>query len=64
LQDLLEKKELREEGIKAWLTAHPETTKFAILDDDLVVFPKLIKTTYNDGLLDAHVESTVVLLTT
>lgn len=45
---------IRGEEIKAWLDAHPEVTKYAILDDDSDMLeeqlPNFFKTTWEEGI--------------
>jgi hypothetical protein len=56
---------LRGHEIQRWLDAHPEVTRFAIVDDEggmLHLTPRLVKTTLEHGLLDEHVERLVDML--
>jgi hypothetical protein len=50
--------------IQTWLDAHPEITTFAIVDDGWVqhLNHRLVKTEYEDGLQDRHVELLVAML--
>lgn len=51
--------------IQEWLDAHPEVTRFVILDDDEDMEhlrPHLVKTTWKDGLLDEHVDEAIARL--
>lgn len=51
--------------IQAWLDEHPEVTTFAILDDDSDMAHlkhRLVKTSFDTGLLDEHVERVVAML--
>lgn len=51
--------------IARWLAEHPEVTVYAILDDDSdmrQLARQHVKTDFEDGLLDHHVESAVSLL--
>lgn len=51
--------------IQVWLEKHPEIQKFAIVDDDSDMEPfmdRLVKTSWDSGLLDCHVEQLVKLL--
>jgi HAD domain in Swiss Army Knife RNA repair proteins len=51
--------------IQAWLTEHPEATRFAIVDDDsdmVHLAHRHVKTSWETGLLDEHVELLVALL--
>lgn len=51
--------------IHAYLREHPEVSQFAIVDDDGDMEPyhhKLVKTSWEEGLLDEHVERLVKLL--
>lgn len=55
----------RGKEIQAWLREHPEVTRFAIVDDDSDMEPymdRLVKTSWDSGLLDCHVEELVKLL--
>ena len=55
----------RGEEIKTYLKEHPEVTRFAIVDDDSDMAPyhhKLVKTTWEEGMLDEHVELLVTML--
>lgn len=57
----------RERGheIQAWLDEHPEVTRFAIVDDDsdmVHLAHKHVKTTWDMGLLDEHIEPIVKML--
>ncbi len=56
---------MRGHEIQRWLDAHPEVTRFAIVDDEggmLHLAPMLLKTTLEHGLLDEHVERLVDML--
>lgn len=56
----------RGKEIQAWLKDHPEVTRFAIVDDDSDMDPfmdRLVKTRWDTGLLDEHVEELVRKLT-
>jgi hypothetical protein len=56
----------RGDEIKSYLKDHPGITRFAIVDDDSDMDPyyhKLIKTSYEEGMLDKHVELLVTMLT-
>lgn len=55
----------RGKEVQAWLREHPEVTRFAIVDDDSDMEPymdRLVKTSWDSGLLDCHVEELVKLL--
>jgi len=55
----------RGEEIKTYLKDHPGITRFAIVDDDSDMAPyhhKLVKTTWDEGMLDEHVEMLVTML--
>lgn len=49
----------RAEQIREWLSRHPEVTTFAVLDDeDMPEFgTRMIKVSYDDGLLYSHQSS-------
>lgn len=53
----------RGDEIKAWLDAHPEVEKYAILDDDSDMLkeqmPNFFKTTFDDGLTDEIAEAVI-----
>ncbi len=56
---------VRCEEIKTWLAAHPEVERFVILDKEADMgdlSPRLVKTTWNDGLLDEHVDRAIAML--
>lgn len=51
--------------IRCWLIDHPEVTHFVILDDDSDMepfFAHFVKTQYETGLLDTHVDQAVAIL--
>lgn len=51
--------------IQMWLDRHPEVSTFAIVDDDSDMEPlmhRLVKTSWETGLLDEHVEKLVEML--
>lgn len=51
--------------IQAWLNNHLEVIDFIILDDDsdmVHLMPALVKTSYQEGLLDVHVELAIKML--
>jgi hypothetical protein len=51
--------------IDDWLKAHPEVTKFVILDDDSDMemhMDKLVQTSWQEGLTREHVERAVKML--
>ncbi len=51
--------------IGEWLNDHP-TKRFVILDDDpdmMHLMPRLVRTFWKDGLLDAHVDLAIAMLT-
>lgn len=53
----------RGDEIQAWLDAHPEVDKYAILDDDMDMLvgqaPNFFKTTFQDGLTDEIAEAVI-----
>lgn len=54
-------RELRGDEVKAWLDAHPEVTKYAILDDDSDFYDDqpLFQTTFLDGLTDEIAQAVI-----
>lgn len=51
--------------IQAWLNEHPEVEEFVILDDDsdmVHLMPKLVHTSWRDGLLKEHLDPALKLL--
>ncbi len=53
--------------IDVWLRDHPEVTSYVILDDSggmLMHTHRLMKTDSDEGLLDAHVDAAILMLTT
>jgi hypothetical protein len=54
----------RGDEITAWLTDNPEVDNFVILDDETVTGydDRLIKTEFDTGLLDSHVERAIIML--
>jgi hypothetical protein len=51
--------------ISAWLSAHPEVERFAIVDDCADMGPlrgQLVQTNWSEGIQDEHVERLVALL--
>jgi hypothetical protein len=51
--------------IQAWLSAHPEVTSFAIVDDsdDMAhLLPRLVRTTWAHGLQEEHAQGLISLL--
>lgn len=60
--------EARGHQIKRWLDAHPETASYAIVDDDSDMLPeqmpRLVKTPFQTGIEQAHVDQLVTLLNT
>ena len=57
----------RGDEIQEYLDGHPGVTRFAIVDDDsdmLHLIPRLVKTTWEEGLLDDHVEKLIRMLST
>jgi hypothetical protein len=56
---------IRGHDIADWLRAHRHTGAFAIVDDDNdmgVLTPHLVKTSWQDGLQDEHVERLIAML--
>jgi hypothetical protein len=51
-----DKKMVRSEQIREWLSRHPEVTAYAVLDDENMpeFGSRMIKVTYNDGFLYEH----------
>jgi len=51
----------RGQEVSAWLSEHPEVTRYAILDDDSDFFEDqpLFKTTFESGLTDEIAESVI-----
>ena len=60
--------EVRGNQIERWLTAHPETESYAIVDDDSDMLPhqmpRFVKTPFNTGIDCEHVEALIVILNT
>lgn len=58
--------ELRGQQIQDWLAAHPEVTRYAILDDDEDMLPaqldKLCRTSKRNGFLLGHYDELLELL--
>lgn len=56
----------RGKEIEAWLKAHSEVTRYAILDDDSDMLPEqkpyFVQTSFETGLLDEHVDRVVEIL--
>lgn len=56
----------RGDEIRAWLSAHPEVKKYAILDDDVDILVEqadnFFKTTFEDGLTDEIAEAVIAHL--
>jgi hypothetical protein len=56
----------RLDEIKTWLGNHPEVDRFVILDDERRDMGDLsarhVRTTWNDGLLDEHVDRAIAML--
>lgn len=54
---------IRGDEINAWLSVHPEVTKYAILDDDMDFYadqaPNFFKTRFEDGLTDEIAEAVI-----
>lgn len=57
---------LRGEEIKAWLDVAKDVTHYAIVDDDSDMLPEqmdhFVQTSWEDGLLDEHVEKLKAIL--
>lgn len=53
----------RGDEVQAWLDRHPETDKYAILDDDMDFYvyqaPNFFKTIFEDGLTDEIAEAVI-----
>lgn len=60
--------EVRGHQIERWLTAHPDTESYAIVDDDSDMLPhqmpRFIKTPFDTGIDREHVEALVGILNT
>lgn len=57
--------ETRGAQIQSWLDDHPEVTHYVVLDDDADMGPvldRLVKTTWEYGLLDEHVDRAAGML--
>jgi hypothetical protein len=52
----------RRTHIKQWLAKHPEITHYAIIDDENVKLPNLVRVTERDGLLMRHFEQLARIL--
>ena len=56
---------VRGHEIQSWLDEHPDVEAFVILDDDsdmAHLIPKLVKTSFETGLQDEHVERAIRML--
>ena len=52
----------RKTHISQWLAKHPEVTHYAIVDDERVRLPNLVRVTEMDGLLVRHFEKLAKIL--
>lgn len=56
----------RGEEIQEWLGEHPTVTSFIVIDDDVFdmgnILPRVVKTTFVDGLRPEHIEMAIKML--
>lgn len=52
----------RSAQIREWLTSHPEAVRYAVIDDEDLDVPNLVRVTMDDGLLLRHQEELERLL--